>query len=65
LGAGLAMGLAGIASGIAIGSIGEATVKASSKDSSYFFPMFLVLIFAEAIGFYGLIIALISASTQV
>jgi len=59
-GAGLSMGLCGLASGIALGTFGERAVRRASRDPSFYVPMVLVLIFIEAIGLYGLIVALLS-----
>ena len=59
LGAGLACGLSSLASGLAIGVAGEAGVKAYAQTERVFVSMILVLIFAEAIGLYGLIVAII------
>ena len=59
LGAGLACGFSSLASGLAIGIAGEAGVKAFAQTEHVFVGMILVLIFAEAIGLYGLIVAII------
>ena len=61
LGAGLCCGLSSLASGLAIGVAGEAGVKAFAQTEKVFVSMILVLIFAEAIGLYGLIVAIIMA----
>jgi len=66
LGAGLAAGLAALAAGMAIGVVGDSCVRAYGKQDKIFVAMILMLIFAEALGLYGLIISLImnnSAST--
>merc|ERR1712127_165061 len=55
LAAGLACGL----SGIAIGIVGDAGVRASAQQSKLYVGMVLILIFAEALGLYGLIVGLI------
>jgi len=57
------MGLSGLASGVAIGYFGQKAIGAAYKDPTFVIPMVLVLIFAEAIGLYGLIVALLSIST--
>ena len=59
--AGLCCGLSALASGLAIGVVGEASVKAYAQTDGIFVGMILMLIFAEAIGLYGLIIAIILA----
>ena len=61
-GAGLSCGLSALASGLAIGVAGEAGVKAYAQTEDIFVGMILVLIFAEAIGLYGLIVAIITIS---
>ena len=59
LGAGMAAGLAALAAGLAIGVVGDAAVRAYGKQDKIFVAMILMLIFAEALGLYGLIIALL------
>ncbi|KAF9896300.1 H(+)-transporting V0 sector ATPase subunit c, partial [Lobosporangium transversale] len=59
LGAGLSVGLAGMAAGFAVGIVGDAGVRASAQQPRLFTGMILVLIFAEVLALYGLIVALI------
>ncbi|KAI8371334.1 V-type proton ATPase proteolipid subunit [Radiomyces spectabilis] len=59
LGAGLSVGLACLAAGIAIGITGDAGVRATAQQPRMFVGMILILIFAEVLGLYGLIVALI------
>ncbi|KIR25739.1 V-type proton ATPase proteolipid subunit 2 [Cryptococcus deuterogattii 99/473] len=59
LAAGLACGFTGLAAGYAIGIVGDACVRAYVYESRVFVSMVLILIFAEVIGLYGLIVALI------
>jgi V-type H+-transporting ATPase proteolipid subunit len=59
LGAGLAVGLSGLAAGFAIGVVGDAGVRATAQQPRLFVGMILVLIFAEVLGLYGLIVGLI------
>ncbi|KAF9411715.1 H(+)-transporting V0 sector ATPase subunit c [Podila epigama] len=59
LGAGLSVGLAGMAAGFAVGIVGDAGVRASAQQPKLFTGMILVLIFAEVLALYGLIVALI------
>ncbi|KIY48634.1 vacuolar ATP synthase proteolipid subunit [Fistulina hepatica ATCC 64428] len=59
LGAGLACGLTGLAAGYAIGIVGDSCVRAYVHESRVFVSMVLILIFAEVLGLYGLIVALI------
>ena len=57
--AGLCCGLCALAAGLAIGVAGEAGVRAYAQTDAIFVGMILILIFAEAIGLYGLIVAII------
>merc|ERR1711918_44489 len=59
LAAGLCCGLSGLAAGMAIGIVGDAGVRAVGQQEKLFVIMILILIFAEALGLYGLIVALI------
>jgi len=59
LGAGLACGFTGLAAGYAIGFVGDSCVRAYVHESKVFVAMVLILIFAEVLGLYGLIVALI------
>ncbi|KAF8419034.1 V-ATPase proteolipid subunit C-like domain-containing protein [Tirmania nivea] len=59
LGAGLSVGLAGLAAGFAIGIVGDAGVRGSAQQPRLFVGMILILIFAEVLGLYGLIVALL------
>lgn len=55
LGAGCTVGLAALASGLAIGIVGNAGVRGTAQQSRLFVGMILILIFAEVLGLYGLI----------
>ncbi|KAH8877700.1 V-type proton ATPase 16 kDa proteolipid subunit isoform 2 [Schistosoma japonicum] len=59
LGAGLSVGLSGLGAGFAIGIVGDAGVRGTAQQSRLFVGMVLILIFAEVLGLYGLIVALI------
>jgi V-type H+-transporting ATPase proteolipid subunit len=59
LGAGLSAGMASLAAGYAIGVIGDYCCFAYTKTDKIFVPMILMLIFAEALGLFGLITALL------
>jgi V-type H+-transporting ATPase 16kDa proteolipid subunit len=59
LGAGLSVGLAGLAAGFAIGIVGDAGVRGTTQQPKLFVGMILILIFAEVLGLYGLIVALL------
>ncbi|EDW74638.2 uncharacterized protein Dwil_GK22034 [Drosophila willistoni] len=58
LGAGLAVGLSGMAAGFAIGIVGDAGVRAAAQQPRLFVGLILILIFAEVLGLYGLIVAI-------
>ncbi|KAG8201620.1 hypothetical protein JTE90_012690 [Oedothorax gibbosus] len=58
-GAGLSVGLSGLAAGFAIGTVGDAGVRGTAQQPRLFVGMILILIFAEVLGLYGLIVALI------
>jgi V-type H+-transporting ATPase proteolipid subunit len=59
LAAGLACGLSSLAAGLAIGVVGDAGVRAVGQQPALYVGMILILIFGEALGLYGLIVALI------
>jgi len=59
LGAGLTVGMSALAAGLAIGIVGDAGVRANAQQTRLFVGMILILIFAEALGLYGLIVGLV------
>lgn len=59
LGAGLSAGMASLAAGLTIGIVGDSSVRAYARQDRVFVAMVLMLIFAEALGLYGLIVALL------
>lgn len=59
LGSGLSVGLSGLAAGFAIGVVGDAGVRGTAQQPRLFVGMILILIFAEVLGLYGLIVSLI------
>jgi len=59
LGAGLSAGLSGLAAGFAIGIVGDSGVRGTAQQPRLFVGMILILIFAEILGLYGFIVALI------
>ena len=61
LSSGLCCGISSWAAGIAIGIAGDAGARALGQQDKVFVGMMLILIFAEALGLYGLIVALILA----
>eukprot|EP00903_Cladosiphon_okamuranus_P017089 g15747.t1 len=64
LAAGLCCGLSGLAAGMAIGIVGDAGVRAVGQQERLFVGMILILIFAEALGLYGMIVALILSQSS-
>merc|ERR1712167_446068 len=65
LAAGLCCGLSSLAAGLCIGVVGDAGVRAVGQQERLFVGMILILIFAEALGLYGLIVALILSQQNV
>lgn len=63
LASGLACGLSGLAAGMAIGIVGDAGVRANAQQPKLFTGMLLILIFAEALALYGLIVGIILSSS--
>ncbi len=59
LASGLSVGLAGLAAGYAIGIVGDMGVRSYMQQSRIFVGMVLILIFAEVLGLYGLIVGLL------
>ena len=64
MGAGLSVGLSGLAAGMAIGIVGDAGVRGTAQQPKLFVGMVLILIFAEVLGLYGLIPALVMMYTK-
>ena len=50
VGAGLSVGLSGLAAGFAIGIVGDAGVRGTAQQPRLFVGMILILIFAEVLG---------------
>ncbi|KAK3191783.1 H(+)-transporting V0 sector ATPase subunit c [Lecanicillium sp. MT-2017a] len=59
LGAGISVGLCGMAAGFAIGIVGDAGVRASTQQPRLYIGMVLILIFAEVLGLYGVIVSIL------
>merc|ERR1719331_1278337 len=62
LGSGLSCGLSSLASGLSIGVAGDAGVRAFAQTDGIYVGMILLLIFSEAIGLYGFIVAILIRS---
>jgi V-type H+-transporting ATPase proteolipid subunit len=60
--AGLCVGVSGIGSGYCMGVVGNYGLRAVGVKPRIFMGILLIIIFAEALGLYGLIIALIVIS---
>jgi len=58
LGAGLSVGISGLAAGFSIGIIGDAGVRGTAQQPKLYVGMILILIFAEVLGLYGAIVAM-------
>eukprot|EP00929_Paragymnodinium_shiwhaense_P024571 TRINITY_DN15075_c0_g1_i1.p2 TRINITY_DN15075_c0_g1~~TRINITY_DN15075_c0_g1_i1.p2 ORF type:complete len:172 (+),score=37.30 TRINITY_DN15075_c0_g1_i1:119-634(+) len=63
LAAGITVGMSSLAAGLAIGVVGDAGVRGNAQQPKLFVGMILILIFAEALGLYGLIVGLVVASS--
>ncbi|OXV10179.1 hypothetical protein Egran_02060 [Elaphomyces granulatus] len=61
LGAGLSVGLAGMAAGFAIGIVGDAGVRGTAQQPRLYVGMILILIFAEVLGRSTILVAACSA----
>lgn len=59
LGCGLSVGLACLASGYAIGVVGDEGVRQLMHQPRLFVGIVLILIFAEVLGLYGMIVGLL------
>ncbi|CAE7941656.1 VAP [Symbiodinium sp. KB8] len=64
LASGLSCGLSSLAAGLAIGVVGDAGVRAIGQNERLYVVNILVLIFAEALGLYGLIVSLILSQKE-
>mmetsp|Transcript_98794 Transcript_98794/g.120969 ORF Transcript_98794/g.120969 Transcript_98794/m.120969 type:complete len:169 (-) Transcript_98794:46-552(-) len=56
---GLSVGLSALGAGFAIGIVGDAGVRANGQQPRLYVGMILILIFAEALALYGLIVAIV------
>ncbi|PSN45487.1 V-type proton ATPase 16 kDa proteolipid subunit, partial [Blattella germanica] len=63
LGAGFAVGICGLGAGLAIGIVGDCGIRGYQLQGSLYIGMLLILIFAEVLGLYGLIVAVIFFAT--
>ena len=57
--AGIICGFSCIASGYAIGVVGESAIKYYGINANIFVAIILIMIFAEVLGLYGMIVAII------
>lgn len=65
LAAGVTVGMSSVAAGYAIGIVGDAGVRCNAlANGRLFVGLILILIFAEALGLYGLIVGLVVASAS-
>ncbi|KAF8367119.1 hypothetical protein PRIPAC_84948 [Pristionchus pacificus] len=63
LAGGLTCGLCGLGAGYAVGIVGDAGVRGNAQQPRLFVGMILILIFAEVLGLYGMIVALILSNS--
>lgn len=56
---GMSCGLCALGAGYAIGISGSSAVRAMAQQPRIFVGMILILIFAEVLGLYGMIVALL------
>ena len=61
--AGVMCGMSSLASGLAIGAAGEKLLNSLARTEAVFVPMLLTMIFAEAIGLFGLIMSIIVSTS--
>ena len=59
LSSGMCVGLTGLAAGYCIGVVGDQGVRSYLEQQKIFVGLVLILIFAEVLGLYGLIVGLI------
>lgn len=59
IGAGLAVGLAGIGAGVAVGMAGAAAIGVIAEKSEMFGRALIIIALGEGIAIYGLLIAII------
>ncbi|CAG0881255.1 unnamed protein product [Darwinula stevensoni] len=59
LGAGVTVGLTGLAAGYATGIAGDVGVRSTAQQPRFFVGMILIQVFAGAMALYGLIVALL------
>ncbi|MEM0458068.1 MAG: V-type ATP synthase subunit K [Sulfolobales archaeon] len=59
IGAGLAIGLAAIGAGLAIGIAGASGFSAMAEKPELFGRVFLIIVLAEGLGIYGLIVSIL------
>ena len=63
LSTGLACGLPSLAARMAIGIVGDAGISENGQQPKLFVGMILILIFAEALALYGLIVGIIDGQS--
>ncbi len=59
MGAGLSVGLSGLASGFATGVVADTGLRGVARQPRTFSGFIMILVFASAMGLYGLIVGLI------
>jgi len=64
LASGLSMGLSSLGSGLAIGIVGDAGVRANGQQPTLYVGLVLILGFAGALSLYGLIVAIVLSQAK-
>lgn len=64
LAAGLCCGLSGLAAGMAIGVVGDAGVRSAAQQPQMYIGVVLILIFAEALALFGMILGIVLQGKQ-
>lgn len=62
LGAGVGVGLCGLAAGFAIGNVGDAGIKSAAQRQLMYTSVVLMTGFAMVAGMYGLVMALVQVA---
>lgn len=64
LGAGIGVGLCGLAAGFAIGNVGDAGIRSAAGRQQMYTTVVLITGFAMVAGMYGLVMALVQGAKR-